>query len=130
MRKNQKNRACVQNAFDDRSSTQPSVTLPDEAIGIPELLAKYTKGIAPAVSRQPVDHQTDNFDSPDWMKVKDQDLVEHDILREELAYVEEQDKKAKKRKADKLKEQSFQKPPSGEARVERPAGDGAAAPPQ
>lgn len=91
--------------FDDASSKQPSMTVPDEAMTVPYLLSRYVKGVPLGVpEKHPVSMDTTNFDSPDWEKVKHMDLLDHDDLRDDLENVDREYKKREAAKAKKAKE--------------------------
>lgn len=105
----------VGSVYDDRSSQSASLTTPDEAMDIPYLLARYVKGLPLDVQHIGVDIPTNNFDSPDWEKARDLDLVDHENLRDELLEIEEAHKEqVKKRKAKKAETISREESPASE----------------
>lgn len=119
--------------YEDQSSHFPSLTVPDEAMTIPYLLAKYVKGTPLGVQEKvPVNVNTDNFDSPDWEKVKQMDLIDHEDFRSQLSEIEtaHAEQQARKKLANQQKQSNLPKPPEGnaEARADKPVGDGAAGP--
>lgn len=85
-----------------KSHLQPTETVPDEAMSIPYIMARYVKGLPVPITKQAIDHQTSNFDSPDWEKMAHLDLVDHDELREQLEEIET----ARKEQAEKRKKKS------------------------
>lgn len=94
-----------------KSSLYASETVPDEAMTIPYLLSRYVKGLPLPLQREGVNHDTDNFDSVDWEKAKNFDLVDHDNLRDEIAEIEEAHKEqVKKRKAKKAELETASSP--------------------
>lgn len=120
---------------DDKSSQLPSETIPNEAMTIPYLLSRYVQGIPLNVQHHGVDYQTENFDSPDWEKLKNADLTDHEDLQQQLQEIEDVHKEQVKRRQAKKKEQettvSANTPPkagTAEAGEDRHAGDGAARP--
>lgn len=74
-----------------------SLTLPNEAYSIQELLIKYSQGILPAVGRATFNGPEGDFDSPDLESVRRMDPVEQDELlntgREAIARTKEQVRK-------------------------------------
>lgn len=102
-RREQRLRACQNKRYDDASSKLPSLTVPNEAMTIPYILSRYVKGMPLPVSKEAINYETDNFDSPDWEKMKNADMFDHEEMREELKEVvraaEEQADQRKKQKA-------------------------------
>lgn len=100
-------------------SSRPSLTLPNEAYSIHELLLKYTQGIMPSVVREG-SYGSDQFDDPDLSKVGSVDMTERDdLLREQRRRVA--DGKEKLSKYEKSRKKAEVDPGEGDAAPARPA---------
>lgn len=100
------------NSFDNRSSTEETLTIPDEAMTIPYILSRYVQGLPVPVGNTPVNHNTTNFDSPDWEKVKNHDPFETETFREGFeAELKAKEKRIRlKQKREEQKQQQQQAP--------------------
>lgn len=64
-----------------------SMTQPDEALSIRDILTRFTRGLVDESIYRPGTYQPEDrvsFDDLDLMKVKDMDLVDKDLVREAL----------------------------------------------
>lgn len=68
----------------------PSMTVPDEAMSIQEIMAKHVRGIdMTSVFRQPAYDSAASFDSEDIEKIQHEDLFDKENRIKELAFFQE-----------------------------------------
>lgn len=60
-----------------------SLTIPNEAFSMAEILEKFTTGITPAVYKEGVYHEGD-FDSADWEEISRMDLSEQQEVIQQI----------------------------------------------
>lgn len=95
--------------YEDASSQEPTLTLPDEAMTIPYILSRYVKGHPLGVEKNSIDYQTDNFDTPDWEKMKYADIHDLEIMKEEYEIIQQSHEYQKKQKILKKKKAEAEK---------------------
>lgn len=61
-----------------------SMTVPDESMSVRTILEKFSRGMDPGLSKDPV-YGDENFDSPDMEKLRDSDLVDKEEFAQHLA---------------------------------------------
>jgi len=103
--------------FDEKSSEEPTMTIPDESMTIPYILSRYVKGHPLGVERNAIDYATNNLDSPDWEKVKQMDLVDLNEFKEDLDQIEKAANHQKRQKE--LKEKRLAKEKAEAEKIKR-----------
>lgn len=99
-----------------------SLTVPDQSYSIKDILEKYTRGIAPMVSKEPLYEENPDINSPDILD----NAIDITEVQEAYNATTERIVNAKKAKAGKDKSQAIDPPKNEAGEVsDQPEGQGA-----
>lgn len=111
-------------------NTLPSLTVPDEAMTVQDIIVKYSNGIGPNVAREPIYHSQVSHDTPDYEAIGRSDFAErHEFAQANAEKIEQgltTVRNEKKRQKDASNKAAFDSAVKAEAdRRLKEAGDGA-----